>query len=259
MKLGKYLFLWKKTTTLSFETILASKGAALMYLIGKFVRFFFFLWLLLRLGEQIQLVSGFTVAQLVTFFLVFNLFDMVGQILFRGVYWFREQVVSGKLDLTLLKPASAIFQILTNRTDLLDVPLLFVVVFALIRRGIGVSLETWLIFIAMSGVSLVLITAVHVTAAAIGVLTTEVDHTMMIYRDLSAMARLPIDIYAQFLRILLTFVIPIAVMMTFPAKAFLGLLTWPLAAFGVVTALFLFWLSIRLWCYALTKYSSASS
>jgi len=259
MNLKKYLFVWLKTSALSLETMFASKGASLMYLAGKFIRFFFFLWLLLRIGDQIEKVSGFTVDQLVTFFLVFNLFDIVGQIFFRGVYWFRQEVVSGKFDLTLLKPMSALFQALTTRTDLLDLPLFLVVIGALTQRGIGLGLTTWAQFGLMSAASLLLIAAIHTFVAAIGVLTTEVDHAIMIYRDLSTMARVPIDIYIRPLQVLLTFVVPVAVVMTFPAKAFMDLLSVTHLLLGIGLSGLFFLGCLRLWKYALREYSSASS
>ncbi|OGD62480.1 hypothetical protein A2160_00155 [Candidatus Beckwithbacteria bacterium RBG_13_42_9] len=255
----KYLFVWLKTSTLSLESVFSTKGSSLMYLLGKFIRFFFFLWLLLRLGDQIQKVSGFTVNQLIIFFLVFNLFDMFGQIFFRGVYWFRQDVINGQFDFALLRPMSALFQVLTAQTDLLDVPLFVIVVAALIKEGISVPLTMWFLFAFMGMISFVLITAVHIFAAALCVLTTEVDHTMMIYRDLSAMARLPVDIYAPLIRILLTLVLPVAVALTFPAKALMGLLGWPYVLFALIISLIFLMASFKLWQYSLSQHTSSSS
>jgi ABC-2 type transport system permease protein len=73
------------------------------------------------------------------------------------------------------------------------------------------------------------------------------------------MGRVPIDIYAEFIRAFLTFIIPIALIFTFPAKAIFGLLS-PLTIILTLTASFLvYFLSLLFWRYALTQYSSASS
>lgn len=255
----KYLYIWFKTTALSLETILTTKAASLMYLGGKLLRFFIFFWLILRIGDQVEKVSGFTVDQLVVFFLIFNLFDSIGQLFFRGVYWFREDVVSGKLDLILLRPMSALFQIMTKRTDFLDVPVFLLVIIMLAKRSINFPFETWLVFGVMMTISIILITAIHIFVVAVGILTTEVDHLMLIYRDFSTMTRLPIDIYLRPIQILLTLVVPVGVIMTFPAKAFLGILSWPNILLGLVLGAVFLGAGLSLWRYSLSKYSSASS
>ena len=102
-------------------------------------------------------------------------------------------------------------------------------------------------------------TGFHILVLALAILTTEIDHTVMIYRDLSSMGRVPVDIYREPLRGILTYVVPVGLMMTFPAKAFLGKLS-PLMVFSslAVGALFIF-ISLKVWRYSLAGYTSASS
>ena len=107
--------------------------------------------------------------------------------------------------------------------------------------------------------SLIVITSIHIFVASLGIITTEVDHTIMIYRDLSSMARFPIDIYTDNIRALLTFAIPIALAFTFPAKAILGLLSFPTVIISLLASCAIFWLSLKFWHYAINQYSSASS
>lgn len=259
MRLKKYLLIWMRTSALSLEATLIHKGASLMYLAGKFIRFFIFLWFLFRLGDQIEKVAGFSIGQLLTFFLVFNIFDMVGQIFFRGIYWFRQDVISGKFDLTLLKPMSTLFQIMTHNTDVLDVPLFLLVVGIVIKQGLAWPLSFWLLFGVVAVASIFLITAVHILVAALGILTTEVDHTIMIYRDFSTMARVPIDIYLRPIQVLLTVIVPVGLIMTFPAKALLGLLSFQNVLFCLLFTVVFVSVSLLFWRYAVRQYSSASS
>jgi ABC-2 type transport system permease protein len=86
-----------------------------------------------------------------------------------------------------------------------------------------------------------------------------VDHIIWIYRDLSSMARMPIDIYAEAIRALLTYVVPVALIFTFPAQGILGLVQSRTVAVILGASLLIYWLSLRLWNFALTRYSSASS
>lgn len=259
MKVKKYFTVWLRSSFLSLETVLTTKGSSLMFLSGKLVRFFFFLWLIIMVGDRVDQVAGYSLDQLIIAFLVFNLLDTGAQLLFRGLYWFRRDVTHGELDFKLIKPMSTLFQALTGRTDVLDIPMFCIIVVALAWRGASLFLAHWPVVVPLFLISGLLIFSIHVLVAALCVLTAEIDHTIMIYRDLSAMARIPIDAYITPIRILLTFIIPIAVMMTFPAKALFGMLGWPLVAFSLGIAGLFTLGSLKLWRYALTRYTSASS
>jgi len=259
MKLKKYFKVWLKTTVLSFQVYLFSRGASLLYLLGKFFRFGFFIILLYLVFGKTSSLAGFSLSQFITFFLVFNLLDILGQLFFRGIYWFRGEVITGKFDLTLVKPVNPLFQILTGRTDFLDLPLLLVVIFLLIKINPVVSWLNLLLFGLILGCGFLLVIAIHILVASVGVLTTEVDHSMWIYRDLSFMVRVPVDIYQSSVRAFLTFILPLAVVFNFPAKALLGILSWQSVIYSIIISMVFLRLSLFIWSLALTKYSSASS
>lgn len=258
-EMRKYLIIWLRTSLASVQGVLTHRGGAGLFLVGKFIRFGLFIFFLQVLQQRLTSVGGYGFSELLTFFLMFNILDMVGQIFFRGIYWFRNQVVSGEFDFALIQPVSALFRVLTQHTDVLDVPLMVVVMVVLARQ----PLDWWGRNGAMGLIALVsgmvIVVAIHIVVAALGVMTTEVDHTIMIYRDVAQMARLPIDIYTDWIRAVLTFVVPIGVAFTFPAKALLGLLTWPVVAVSMVGAMVTLWMTLKLWNYALKQYASASS
>ncbi|MFC1653543.1 ABC transporter permease [Patescibacteria group bacterium] len=258
-KLRKYWLVWLTSSKLSLSTALSTRTASLTFMFGKFLRFGFFIYFLFILGGSIETIAGYSYDTLLTFFLVFNLFDLFGQFFFRGIYWFRQQVISGEFDFRLVKPINPLFQALTRQTDLLDIPLLFIVIAALVRQSINMDLTSALYFFAASIIGMVIITAIHIAVAALGVLTTEVDHTMWIYRDLSLMARFPIDIYTDGIKALLTFVVPVGIIFTFPAKAMMGLLTLQNLITAATVGTIFFLASYKFWQIALSKYSSASS
>lgn len=254
-----YFLYWYKTAGLTLQSLISTRLASLLFLTGKLARFFFFLWFLIILKSRIELISGYNFDQLITFFLVFNFFDLLGQIFFRGIYWFRNDIVSGNFDYKLVKPISPLFQVLTKHTDFLDIPLFVLVTIFLVSRLTTVAITELAIFALLGISSLLLITAIHILVAAVGVITTEVDHSIWIYRDLSLMGRVPVDIYTDFVRALLTFVIPIALIFTIPAKALFGLIAWPIMLIVLIVSLLIYLLTLRFWHYALTQYSSASS
>ena len=255
----KYWIIWLRTSLASVQGMLTHRGGAVLFLTGKWLRFGLFIWFLQLLHQRLAKLDSYSFEQLLTFFLVFNLVDLVPQIFFRGIYWFRNQVVSGEFDFVLLAPMNGLWRIMTQSTDILDVPLLILVGVMLARQPINWWGGAGVMGLVLLVSGLVVVTAIHIGVAALGVVTTEVDQTIMMYRDIAQMARFPVDIYTDWLRNGLTFVIPVAVAFTWPAKALLGLLSWPVAGAGVAVAVIAMGAALKLWHYALKQYASASS
>lgn len=259
----RYLKVWFQLAHISFADEITTRFSSMLFVIGKTLRFVFFLIFLFTLVNHTGGLAGYSKVQVVIFFLVFNLVDTIAQLFLRGIYFFRSQVVSGEFDFFLIKPMNPLFRVLAGYTDFLDfVTLIGLVGYMIwfIRSELPQTNGTDLVgFGIMLMLGLTLALAMHIIVAAVGVVTTEVDHTIWSLRDLTLMARVPIDIYVSPIREILTFLIPIAVMITFPAKALLGLLSpgWVVFSLFLVTCFLLF--SLRFWKYALSQYSSASS
>lgn len=71
--------------------------------------------------------------------------------------------------------------------------------------------------------------------------------------------RFPITIFPAWVRILLTFVVPIAFITTMPASVLLGRLDGVFALYSLGVTAALFTTSVLYWRYALRHYSSTSS
>ena len=206
-------------------------------------------------------MAGYSGNQIIFFFLSFNLVDVVTQFLYRQVYSFRPMIVKGDFDLVLVKPVNALFRVLMGGSDLVDLVTIPPLIILIIIYGASLNPDfTQVItyFILMIN-ALLIGTAFYVAILAFGIVTTEIDHSVMIYRDLTNLGKLPIDIYGKPLRVFLTYFIPIGVMMTVPGRAIMGLTT----PVGIIISLFVgivfVVLALRFWKFALTKYTSASS
>jgi ABC-2 type transport system permease protein len=219
---------------------------------------FIFVFIALIFGRT-RLVKGYSFNELLIFYLTFNIVDTLGQILYREVYRFRPMVVSGSFDLVLLKPFHPFVKILLGGIDFLDVllvvPYLFITFYIYLQAGPGnpAQIAAYVFFLANS---MILVTAFHILVLSMGILTTDVDHTIMIYRDLTGMARFPLEIYQEPVRSILMFLVPVGVMMNVPSKALIGMLTLQTAAFSFVISWGLLGLSIAVWNFSLKKYQS---
>ena len=54
--------------------------------------------------SQMKSLGGYNPLQMLVFYLCFNIVDTIGQLLFREVYRFRSLIVTGGLDMVLVKP-----------------------------------------------------------------------------------------------------------------------------------------------------------
>ncbi len=244
------------------QVSLASRFGAAIFIFGKIIRFLFFFIFLLLLGTKTKLIVGYTLWQIIIFFLTFNLVDTLAQLLLREVYRFRSYVVTGDFGYFLTKPLSPLFRSLFGGTDVLDISMLILSVGALIFavEKIGnVSFFNILIYIILIINAFIIALSFHILVLSIGIMTTEVDSMIMLYRDLTQMGRVPIDFYTQPIRGILTFAVPVGIMMTVPAKALLGLLSWGLIPIAILISATLLFVTIKFWSFALRGYTSASS
>lgn len=257
----KYIYLWIKLTANSFMSVLSSRFGTALFLIGKSLRFIFFLIFLLTLFRQTRTLSSYSQTQMLFFFLTFNLIDTATQLFFREVYRFRSMVVSGDFDLVLVKPMSPLFRALVGGADPLDLIMMLPYAGLLIwlGSGLGVTAGGLIAYVLLLGNAFMIASGFHIFVLALAILTTEIDHTVMIYRDLTSMGRVPVDIYREPFRSIITFVIPVGVMMTFPAKALMGLLSLPIVMLSFVLGFVFLAASILMWKYSLSRYASASS
>ena len=181
--------------------------------------------------------------------------------LFREVYRFRSQIVTGSFDLVLSRPISPLFQSLFGWTDILDfltfIPL--VVLAFIVAQSLNATPFSVLAYLILLANAVILAAAFHIAVLAFGIISTAIDHTVMIYRDIMAMGRIPIDFYKEPVRAILTFAIPVGIMMTLPAKVLMGIFDWPILLYALVLSVLLLFLALRFWSFALNRYSSASS
>src|SRR6266516_4116715 len=100
----RYIHIWWKMTVNTAQTVLASRTGAVILILGKVIRFVFFLWFLFIIGSKTKVLAGYTLNQMIFFFLTYQLVDTLPQFFMREVYRFRGYVVTGDFDYFLLKP-----------------------------------------------------------------------------------------------------------------------------------------------------------
>src|ERR1051325_7910481 len=114
------LRLWWILATNSFKTQMSTSLASTGYLIGKVMRFVFFLIYLLAIFKHLPSLKGYDMPAVVLFFMTFNLVDVGAQFMFRGLYSVKTLTEEGDFDKILTQPAHVLFRISSMGVDLLD-------------------------------------------------------------------------------------------------------------------------------------------
>ncbi len=257
----KYFTVWKIMTIGSIQGMFVSKFGFLLFMLAKLLRFFLyigFIYFLLSGGTKLL---GYSRDEVLLFYLTFAVITGVSQMFFREVYRFRPRVVSGDFDFDLVKPIHPLLRNLAGGFDVLDLVTLPIFLFFLARTiaAVGFSPQSVLLYILLAVNGFLIIAAFHILVLSFGIITSSVDHAVMVYRDVENMARFPIYIYAQPLQSFLMFVVPIGLIFTIPAQVLVGGLSWQFISFALILGISFFALSLYSWSNAVKRYSSASS
>ena len=174
-----------------------------------------------------------------------------------------QDVRQGTLDYTLTKPEEAQFLVSVAEVrvwKLVDVALgLAVLGVALARRSAVVGPADVALFTLMLLAGGAIIYSFLLAMAAMSFWFVRISSLLMIFSDLYEAARWPIGIYPRWLRMLLTFVVPVAIAVTVPAEALVGRLTGGrvMLAFGVAAGALA--VARVVWTRGLRHYSGASA
>ncbi|HSW97196.1 MAG TPA: ABC-2 family transporter protein [Candidatus Saccharimonadales bacterium] len=258
----RYYKIWLLLAANAIQTSLSSRFNAFILVFGKLLRFGLFFFFLTIIGSKTKLIAGYSLHQIIFFFLTYQLIDTLPQMFLREVYKFRSYVVKGDFDYFLVKPFPPLFRALFGGPDILDIPIAIISLIAILWTAQQLGTLSFMhisLYILLLMNALLIAVAFHILVISMGVITTEVDNAIMLYRDITQMGRIPVDVYQEPLRGLLTFVVPVGIMMTIPAKAMMGLLSPLLTIISFALAVIVFYLSIKIWQRAIREYSSASS
>lgn len=174
-----------------------------------------------------------------------------------------EQIRDGTLDFVLTKPVNTQFiASLRNLViwRLVDVIIgLFVILYGLSQLHLTPTLAQIGFFVAMIVSALVMVYSIWLMMVSFAFWFVKIDNITELFYAFYEAGRYPVTIYRGAVRVLLTFIVPIAFITTFPASALLGRLDATTASTGFAFAIGLFIASNRFWNFALRHYSSASS
>ena len=174
-----------------------------------------------------------------------------------------QHIRKGTLDFVLLKPADAQFLVSTARfypwraVNVVTAGVIFVLSFRTLGRAPSLAdCGLALVFFAAAVIALYSLWLLVVCSAFHAV---KIDNAADLLNAVFDAARWPSSVFRGAVRFVLTFVVPLALMTTVPARALLGHLEVESAIAAVAGTIFLAGLSRWAWTRSLAGYTSASS
>lgn len=174
-----------------------------------------------------------------------------------------EDVRLGTLDYTLTKPADSQLLVSVKQIQLWELANvilgLIVLGIALVRLGASVGLGEVIAFLValLCGGAIVYSFLLMLTTLSFWVV--RVSNIMVIFETMYEAGRWPVGIYPPWLRLSLTFIVPVAFAITVPAQALVGRLDPTTLLGAVALALALLAVSRWFWRVGVRRYSGASA
>jgi len=174
-----------------------------------------------------------------------------------------DRIRTGAFDYTLLKPADAQFLVSTARFSpwrVVDVAGgVGLVIYAFTRMGRTPAIGDVLLALALLVSAALILYSLWILVVSAAFWVVRVDNLTYLFTAVFDAARWPVQVFRGAWRFVFTFVVPLALMTTYPAMAVLGSIDARTALLSLAGALVFGALARILWKLAIRSYTSASS
>ena len=259
-RLIQFIKIWKKSAVIALQDAMAYKLSFFLQMFGLFIGDTIIPLVSALIYKVSSGIPGWSLYEFVLF--QGTLIIVIGfwHTLFAGLLG--ETIVAvkeGTFDKFLLKPLSSLAYVTSKGFDLEGIGEILagiaVVTFALIKLKLFSLLLLPYLFLIILGILFEY--ALTIIAASLAFIFVKTWRLFEFISSIERFGRYPLGIYNDFLRIMLTFFIPVAAASYYPASVLLEkevLLKIPLITIPVII---FFTVSIFLWNFAMKKYSSA--
>ena len=224
-------------------------------------------WELLSLSilfSNTATLGGWGPGELIALLGVFRLVNtLMAALIWPNTEKFNTGVRDGTLDYTFLQPVNSLFLISFSRIIVWRV---WDIVLAATLITVGIQLSgssatplSFLSFLLLIASGAAIIYSLWIVMIAFTFWFVKFDNNVTILQALLEAGRYPATVYPVWLRLIVTFVVPIAVATTVPLQALRGdLQAWQVLVFLGISAVSIF-VALRVWKAGVRRYSGASS
>lgn len=224
-------------------------------------------WEILSLSiifSNTQTLGGWNLGELIALLGVFHFVNaLMFVLIWPNTEKFNTAVRDGTLDYTLLQPANSMFLVTFSRMVIWRV---WDIVLGIVLIAVGInmsgritSLTELASFLLLAATGSIILYSLWIVMIAATFWFTKFDNNVTILQALLDTGRYPATVYPFWLRMIITFLIPVAVATTIPLQALRGELVPLQILLYVVISAVSFLVASRVWKAGVKRYSGASS
>lgn len=215
------------------------------------------------LYRHTKLIGNWDLSQMRVFIFLVLFVDSIYMILWdQNFSAFTDNVRKGSLDLLLMKPINSMFMLSSQRISVSHIPCFFITAGGLVWSLMQIPQFEWfrlfwLLILIPAGLSVIFCGRFALNSTSI--IFTRADFLQYIWYSVFRLGLRPDAIYSGFMRIILIFIIPFAMVASIPARILLEPTAYWMPLWGIALPFVLFFLLKKYWVFCLKRYSSASS
>jgi ABC-2 type transport system permease protein len=259
----KYMGFYKAFFKASLVADLEYRLNFVFLVLAEFVWYSTQLILFEVLYRHTSIIGEWNINQMRVFVFLVLFVDSIYMILWDSNFSaFTENVRRGSLDLLLMKPINSMFMLSSQRISVSHIPCFFIT-----GAGLVWSLTQipdfnwlrllWLTLLIPTGLSVIFCGRFALNSTSI--IFTRADFLQYVWYSAFRLGLRPDAIYSGFIRIILIFILPFAMVASIPARVLLEPTQYWMLLWALVLPFILFWLLRKYWNFCLKFYSSASS
>jgi ABC-2 type transport system permease protein len=237
----------------------------------------FIIWTIIHVGElainltffqiilsRTSLVGGWGIYEIAILLGYMELLlGLGGQTFYPMMSEFGEQIRTGKLDEKLVKPLDIQFLVSFPWTDVSDifsiVTGIFMMTYGVSHLAVGNLALAILTFIPQLVISMIILYSMILMLLTISFITTKFDSVGDLYWTIISIGRYPVSLYKGLFHAFLMFVLPIGLVTSVPARTLAGFFEPGYFVYSIFLAVFLFFISRKIFLANIRHYTSASS
>ncbi len=224
-------------------------------------------WELLSLSiifNNTETLGGWGIGELIALLGVFRLVNtLMIALVWPNTEKFNQSIRDGSMDYTILQPVNSMFLVTFSR---ITVWRIWDLVLAVILIVVGINMSgdvtsplQILTFVLLAITGTIVIYSLWIVLIALTFWFTKFDNNVTILQALMDAGRYPVTVYPVWLRVIVTFIIPIAVATTIPLQALRDELITGQVLMYIAISIASFWVASIVWKAGLKRYSGASS
>ncbi len=259
----KYFSLYKAFFKVSMVADLEYRFNFVLLVLSEFIWYSTQLLLFEVLYRHTKIIGAWNIHQMRVFIFLVLFVDSIYMILWDANFAsFTDNVRKGTLDLLLVKPVNSMFMLSSQKISISHLPCLVITgggfLWAINQiPDFSFWKLAWLIILIPAGLSVIFAGRFALNCSA--VIFTRADFLQYVWYSMFRLGLRPDAIYSGFLRVILIFILPFAMIASIPARILLEPANPWLILWAFVMPILLIFGIRKYWNYCLKFYSSASS